>query len=80
MNTSPLKAIKEFCLDCSGDNHNEVKKCTNDKCPLFNFRLGKNMTTKKREMTEEQKQAARERFMKYWEKKNEERTISESDK
>jgi len=38
----PLKAIKEFCLDCCGGSHKEVKLCVSPKCSLFPFRLGHN--------------------------------------
>lgn len=68
--TSPLKAIKQFCFECSGENVNEVKNCVSSKCPLRPFRMGKNPYNK-REMTEEQKQAARERLMQYHQKKKE---------
>lgn len=67
--TSPLKAIKMKCLDCCGYQQSEVKLCTCVDCPLYNFRTGKN-TTRKREMTEEQRQAAAERLRKAREAKN----------
>ena len=38
----PLKAIKEFCLDCCGGSHKEVKLCVSPKCSLFPYRLGHN--------------------------------------
>lgn len=59
---SPVKAIRAFCLDCSGDSAAEVKSCTSQKCPLHAFRFGKNPYKKKREMTEEQRRAAVERL------------------
>jgi hypothetical protein len=59
---SPLKAIKEHCKWCCGDDL--PKNCVSEKCELYPFRLGKNPFLK-REMTEEQKQAAAERFAKY---------------
>jgi len=62
MQTNPVKAIREFCLDCSGGSSSEVKQCTSRNCPLFAFRFGKNPYRTKREMSEEQKEAARIRL------------------
>ena len=62
--TSPLKAIRAKCLECCYDQANEVKLCVCEHCPLYPFRFGKNPFRTKREMTEEQKQAARERMAK----------------
>ncbi len=53
---SPLRAIKQYCLDCSGDSVFERKECPSKDCPLYPFRLGKNTFRKKRILTEEQKQ------------------------
>jgi len=39
---TPVKAIRAKCLDCSGDQPSEVRKCEISECPLFPFRLGKN--------------------------------------
>jgi len=46
--TSPLKAIRAYCLDCVGGVAAEVRKCTgqlvsneNWTCPLHPFRFGK---------------------------------------
>lgn len=62
--TSPIKAIREKCLECSG-SRNEVKACNVTGCALYAFRLGKNPYRTKRELSEEQRQAARERFAAY---------------
>ena len=59
---NPVKAIREFCLDCSGDSSAEVKRCTSKNCPLYPFRFGKNPYRAKREMTEEQREAAKTRL------------------
>ena len=67
--TSPLMAIKEFCMECCGYNSADVKTCTAPNCPLFAFRSGKN-PYRKREMTAEQRQAAKERLQKAREAKN----------
>lgn len=58
--TSPLKRIRQYCLQCSGDSTNEVKHCPIKSCPLYDLRFGKSGRT--RSMTEEQKQAAAERL------------------
>lgn len=58
---SPLKAIRAFCLDCCGGNANFVKECASKTCSLKSFRFGKNPYAK-REMSEEQRMAARERM------------------
>lgn len=61
-NTNPLKAIRAFCLECSGDSTSEVKFCPREVCPLFPFRLGKNPYRTKREMTEEEKKVLADRL------------------
>lgn len=68
--TSPIKAIRAKCLDCSCNQINEVKLCPIENCPLYPFRLGKNPFYK-RKMTEEQRLAAAERLKKYREQKGE---------
>ena len=62
-NKSPIKAIKEFCLQCCGGVSREVKTCPAVHCPLYAFRFGKNPYSK-RNYTEEQRKAMGER-MKY---------------
>lgn len=62
MNTNPVKAIREFCLECCGDSSVAVKECTSHRCSLYPFRFGKNPYRTKREMPEEQKEAARIRL------------------
>ena len=54
--TSPLKAIRAKCFDCSGGKYNEIRKCSAKNCPLYTYRLGKNPNRKKRELTPEQKE------------------------
>lgn len=61
MEQSPLKAIRAKCLDCSCGSAYEVKNCTIHDCELYPFRMGSN-PFRKREMTDEQKQAAAERL------------------
>ena len=69
--TNPVKAIRAFCLDCCGGSTSEVKLCTSIKCVLYPFRLGKNPYRTRREMTDEQKAAAAERFRVMREKRQE---------
>jgi hypothetical protein len=61
---SPLKAIKQYCYECSGENRLEVTRCSSPNCPLKPFRKGKNPFLKKREMTPEQKEQAKQRLLK----------------
>jgi hypothetical protein len=39
---SPIKAIRAKCLDCSGGNDAEVRKCVATGCTLWPFRMGVN--------------------------------------
>lgn len=39
---NPVKAIRAKCIDCSGANAAEVRKCVAVGCPLWPFRMGKN--------------------------------------
>lgn len=59
--TSPLKAIRQNCLECNGTAQ-EVKLCPCTGCPMYPFRFGTNPFRKKREMTEEQREAASKRL------------------
>lgn len=40
--TSPLRAIRAFCVHCMGSQPRMVAKCTAKKCILYPFRFGKN--------------------------------------
>ena len=59
--TSPLKAIRCFCVECMGGQVLEVKDCTAPNCPLYAFRMGKN-PYRSRELTDEERQAIAERL------------------
>lgn len=37
----PLKAIRAYCLDCSGGSFKEVEFCPIRSCPLYAWRFGK---------------------------------------
>ena len=39
---TPVKAIRANCIECSGHNFAEVKRCEMDYCPLYPYRMGKN--------------------------------------
>jgi hypothetical protein len=64
--TSPLKAIREKCLDCCCWSESEVRLCTAVDCALYYFRMGKNNSPKhkKKELTDEQREAMRKNFEK----------------
>lgn len=62
--TPPLKAIRLKCLDCCCGSAHEVKLCTAARCPLYQFREGKDPYRKAREYTEEQKAALSARLRK----------------
>lgn len=59
---TPMKAIRAKCLDCSCGSTNEVKLCPITRCPLYPFREGHNPNIARRELTEEQREAARVRL------------------
>jgi len=42
-NLTPVKAIRQKCLDCSCWSFNEVTKCAFTTCALYPFRFGKNV-------------------------------------
>ena len=60
---TPLKAIREKCLDCCGHQYSEVRECHITECPLWIYRMGKN-PFHQRKMTEEQKRVAIENLAK----------------
>lgn len=72
---SPMRAIREKCLDCCGGSSNEVKLCPVSRCPLHAFRTGRNPNRTKRVMTEEQRMAAAERLAKAREARESTRSI-----
>lgn len=52
---TPKRAIKEFCLQCVCGVREEAENCTDTKCPLYTYRLGRDRLAKP--MTEAQKAA-----------------------
>ena len=67
---SPLKAIRKFCIECSGESSYEVERCTSKNCFLYPFRFGYNPFSEKT-VSDEQKQAARERLKNYYSNRKE---------
>lgn len=51
---TPIKAIREKCLNCVCGSAHEVKLCPCNDCSLYPFRFGKNPYTK-RNYTDEQR-------------------------
>ena len=41
---TPIKAIREKCLDCSGGSYREVRLCPVQNCALHPYRMGKRPT------------------------------------
>lgn len=63
MQTNPVKAIREYCVECCCcGSSNEVKLCPIDRCPLYAFRFGKNPHRKCREISEQEKAMLRDRL------------------
>ena len=60
--TSPVKVIREKCLDCCCGSWYEVEQCTAVRCPLHPWRMGKNPYRKPK--TEAQLAAARKSMAK----------------
>ena len=61
--TSPIRAIRLKCLDCTCSSLKEVEACPIRTCPLWAFRSGKNPYRKP--VSEENKAKAAERMRKY---------------
>ena len=58
----PLRSIRYFCFECmgwdrrskdSGKPFDDVKACTDEICPLYDFRFGKNPFHTKRSLSHE---------------------------
>lgn len=43
---TPMKAIREKCLDCCGGSAFEVRECPVSACPLHIYRFGRNPARK----------------------------------
>ena len=60
--TSPIRAVRLKCLDCTCNSPKEVEACPIKACPLWAFRFGKNPYRKP--VSEERRAAAAERMRK----------------
>ena len=40
--SSPIRSIREKCLDCSAGNKAEVARCPIQTCALWPYRMGRN--------------------------------------
>ena len=40
--STPLRAIRTYCLECSAWSPKEAKTCPMELCPLYLYRFGKN--------------------------------------
>ena len=49
------KAIRAKCLDCCCDNRNEVKLCPSKNCPLWIYRLGREVAQDGTELPKKRK-------------------------
>ena len=58
---SPLKAIREKCIDCCAGSLVEVRECELKSCALHPFRMGKN-SENKRQLSDDQISARVERL------------------
>lgn len=59
---SVLKAIRAKCLDCCAEQPSLVRECELTACALHPYRMGRNPFRKKREMSDEQRQALADRL------------------
>jgi len=41
MKLTPIRAIRQKCLDCCAGQPKEVKLCPVEKCPLYLYRMGR---------------------------------------
>lgn len=41
---TPIKAIRAYCIECSGGSTKEVKFCPIETCPLYPYRMVKRPT------------------------------------
>ena len=59
MTKSPIKIIREHCVECSGGSPAEVKLCPVTKCRLWPYRFGRNPNRAKRTLTPERRETMR---------------------
>ena len=61
MEKSPLKAIRQHCLECCCGSAYEVKNCVIHDCELYPFRLGNN-PNRKSSLSDEQRKEVGEKL------------------
>ena len=61
MEKSPLKAIRQHCLDCCCGSAYEVKNCVIHDCELYPFRMGHN-PNRKSSLSDEQRKEVGEKL------------------
>ena len=61
MEKSPLKAIRQHCLDCCCGSAYEVKNCVIHDCELYPFRMGHN-PNRKSPLSDEQRKEVGEKL------------------
>ena len=64
---SPVKAIREFCIECMGGRQNDgymkhIKDCGSPDCAVFDFRFGNN-PHHKQNLTKEQRKEKSDRLI-----------------
>ena len=59
MEKSPLRAIRQHCLECSCGSAYEVKNCVIHDCELYPFRMGHNPNRKSSLSDEQRKEVER---------------------
>lgn len=64
---TPLQAIRQNCMECSGFQYSVVADCHIIHCPLWPFRSGK--SGMKKDLSDEQKKAMSDRMKKLHTKK-----------
>lgn len=65
---TPLRAIRAKCIDCSAGSMKEVRECVMLDCHLYPYRFGKSPNRKPRILTDEEREALRQRMAKMREK------------
>ena len=61
---TPLRAIREKCIDCSYGDTSEVRKCVAVDCALWPYRMGKNPFRKSRRLSTAEKRDRANRLSK----------------
>lgn len=52
-NTPPLKAIRQYCLQCGNGTRKEVDECPIVSCPLYIYRYGMTLKAHEKMMDKE---------------------------